>query len=169
MAGTTKRLNVVLTPWHFSICCINMNMVFRFQNEMLPQIGSLQLHVDFIQHLVREQNWCTTSKSDYKEHVWSSISPQELPHSSQKRASICWKQYQSLSTASKLIYFDIEIPFVNTIMSHMDRDTNHVTYTIDKRLVDVIIWEILWNPEDFEDKIYENAMCVFTLATHTYN
>lgn len=82
---------------------------------------------------------------------------------------IRWKEYQSFFKESKLIYFDIEVPFVNTILSHLNWDTDHITYTIDKGIVEFIIGEILWDLEDYEDQTYENAMHAFTLDTHTDN
>lgn len=68
-----------------------------------------------------------------------------------------------------MTYFDIDVPFVNTIVSHLDRDTDYVIYNIEKDIVEVIIGEMLWNLKDFEAQTYENAMRVFMLDIHTRN
>lgn len=108
-------------------------------------------------------------KSTTKKTIDPSFCPENYHIHLKSEHSICWKEYQALSIESKWIYFDIEVPFVNTIMSHLERDINHVTYIIDNDMVEVIIREMLWNLEDFEGQTYEIAMPVFTLDTHTSN
>lgn len=54
-------------------------------------------------------------------------------------------------------------------MSHLDKDTDHVIYNIEKSIVEIIIVEMLWYLKDFEGQNYEIAMRVFMLDTHTWN
>lgn len=55
---------------------------------------------------------------------------------------IRWEEYQSLSTESKMTYFGIDVPFVNTNLSHIDKYTYHVIYNIEKCIVEFIIREM---------------------------
>lgn len=55
--------------------------------------------------------------------------------------------------------------FTLTLKSHLDQDTDHLTYTIDKVIIEII----LWDPEDVEGQTYENAMCMFTMYIYTVN
>lgn len=54
---------------------------------------------------------------------------------------------------------------MNIILSHLSPYTNHVTYT--KAIIEVIIKDISWNPQDFEEQIYDNVMLVFMLNPDT--
>ena len=71
-----------------------------------------------------------------------------------------WEAYCALSPELKGSYFD-GIPFTNTIISHLERGCDAVVYTIDKDIVDIIIGDILWNPNDIDGLTYENAMRLF--------
>lgn len=65
-----------------------------------------------------------------------------------------------------MIYFNIDVPFVKTILSYINIDIYHVTYNIEKGIVEVIIGKVLCDLEDFEVQTYENAMRVIMLDTH---
>lgn len=60
------------------------------------------------------------------------------------------EKYQTQSNKIKLVYFDIKIFFVNTILSHFDRETNHVDHTMDMIMIKYIIREMLWELKDVE-------------------
>lgn len=76
---------------------------------------------------------------------------------------MCWMQI-AIPTVNRC-----EVPFVNTILSHLDRHANHVIYTIDKDIVEIIFGKNLWNPTYVEGQIYENIMRMFTLDNYTSN
>ena len=73
-----------------------------------------------------------------------------------------WAEYQLKSDSEKSAFFDIAIAFVDTIISHMDLERDHITYRIDKQVIEVFIGELLWDPEDIETLTFENAMRIFT-------
>lgn len=59
-------------------------------------------------------------------------------HFKSKHSFRC-KDYQIHSKQNKLVYFDIALAFMNTIMSHLDQYTYHVIYIIDKVIIEFII------------------------------
>lgn len=62
----------------------------------------------------------------------------------------------------KLVYFEMKVPFMNMILSNL----GHVTYTIDKDIIKIIIKKLLWNSEDVESQTY-NKMNVMIKCVHT--
>ncbi|KAH6577801.1 hypothetical protein BASA60_003877 [Batrachochytrium salamandrivorans] len=45
----------------------------------------------------------------------------------------------------------------------MDLERDHITYRLDKLIVEVIIGQMLWDPEDIDGLTFDNAMRIFTL------
>ncbi|KAH6600444.1 hypothetical protein BASA50_002301 [Batrachochytrium salamandrivorans] len=74
-----------------------------------------------------------------------------------------WAAYQLKCNADKAVFFDVAVPFVNTIISHMDLERDHITYRLDKLIIEVIIEQMLWDPEDIDGLTFDNAMRIFTL------
>ncbi|KAH9256198.1 hypothetical protein BASA81_005701 [Batrachochytrium salamandrivorans] len=74
-----------------------------------------------------------------------------------------WAAYQLKCDADKAVFFDVAVPFVNTIISHMDLERDHITYRLDKLIIEVIIEQMLWDPEDIDGLTFDNAMRIFTL------
>lgn len=73
----------------------------------------------------------------------------------------------ALSKEIKLVYSYIKFNFVNTIMSHLDQYTHHMTYIIVKGIIKVTIGKLLWEFEDVQGQTYDNIMCVITFNTNT--
>lgn len=115
----------------------------------------------------RVQSRCKMFEIDHQEDVWSNILPQEQSHSSRKQAFT--PLYHAFFKENKLIYLTLICTLWTQFLSHLDWDTNHVIYIIDKNIVDVIIGKMLWDTKDVECQTYNNVICAFTLNSNTVN
>ena len=61
-----------------------------------------------------------------------------------------WETYYALSNEQKATFFDESAPVVhrNTIWSHFDGAPAHMYHFVNKSIVDVIVGEILFHPDD---------------------
>ena len=55
---------------------------------------------------------------------------------------IKWSEYYSSSTAKKSVFFEIDVPFANTIEAHMNLDSDAMTVVIEKDIIEIILGEM---------------------------
>ena len=76
----------------------------------------------------------------------------------------CWSVYHSLSKEDKAKFFDENAPVVhqNTIKSHFSGTQAPVHWFVNKNIFDVIIGEMLFHPDDLNEKVTkERALAIF--------
>lgn len=72
-----------------------------------------------------------------------------------------WEAYQRLSAVKKFVYFEITIPFANTIVSYVDTEKYALTFFLYQSIVEILIWDMLWSPDDVDSQTHDNAMRIF--------
>lgn len=65
-----------------------------------------------------------------------------------------WEEYQSLSEAKKLKYFDVTVPYVETVIVHFWFTDERICVLISSPIVDIILNDLLASPND-PDEISE--------------
>jgi hypothetical protein len=79
-----------------------------------------------------------------------------------------WREYQTLKNEEKKTYFDDKgVPVANTLAKHMDGENPYV-FSINRRIVDVVVGDLLFDPNDDEvEMTRERALALFKLADDT--
>jgi hypothetical protein len=67
-----------------------------------------------------------------------------------------------MSTEQKRTFFQTTIAFVNTLESHFGMREQPLVFKINKEIVDVIIGDMLFDPDDFGTVSQERAIGIFT-------
>jgi hypothetical protein len=63
-----------------------------------------------------------------------------------------WLSYSEASDATKASFFDV-VPVGNQLTSHFEGSDGQLYFTIDPEIVDVLISEVFFNPEDGEESV----------------
>ena len=86
-----------------------------------------------------------------------------------KQHSVKWQEYQQLSNEEKKSFFEnIKMPYVNTLDSHYEvSNREEQDYVIDSCIVDRIIDDLMFDPEDEENVSKEKALSIFKRSTDT--
>ena len=82
----------------------------------------------------------------------------------QSQHSVHWKTYRELQNAEKVVFFDEVPPVVhrNAHKSHFGGSQAVKHYFADKGIVDIIIGEMLFHPDDSNDDVTkERALAIF--------
>ena len=121
------------------------NMVLSLSARTLKPTISISWPEDSASRVIEGKIWDKRQKTVCKKPFGRQFLPDNyrlhltLQHPAQ------WAEYQLMSDSGKPAFFDFTIPFVNTIVSHMDIERDHITYRIEKRVIDVVIEEMLWD------------------------
>lgn len=90
-----------------------------------------------------------------------------------KQHFVKWQEYQQLSNDEKDSFFKkVNVPYVNTLDSHFDFSSREEQlYVIDSCIVDSIIDNLMFDPEDEENVSKQQALSIFKRSadTNTYN
>lgn len=78
-----------------------------------------------------------------------------------------WKEYQALQTDEEKNDFfdDVDVPFCNTLVSHFDGD-NTTRFYINASIVENVIGDLLFHPDDIEGITRARALTLFKLVEH---
>src|SRR5204863_5221749 len=79
-----------------------------------------------------------------------------------------WQVYQSLSHDQKQSYFDDRIPYKDTIFNHFGQQNGHLVFNIDKYIVETIIGDMFFHPNEQESSIRLNSLKLFDPNDHDY-
>jgi hypothetical protein len=61
-----------------------------------------------------------------------------------------WSEYAKLNASQEKLFFNaVDVPFANTIEAHVEASGN-IRFPIDSSIVEVIIGDMLFNPDDIE-------------------
>lgn len=84
------------------------------------------------------------TKKYFKAPFWPMLyrRRQEFQHPSR------WVEYRSASDDAKLTFFESVVPVANRVTSHFEGDDGRNLLSIDSGIVDVIISELFFDPED---------------------
>ena len=75
-----------------------------------------------------------------------------------------WTQYQYLSNEEKKNYFDNRQVVANTLHAHIDIGQDRYVFQINRGIVDVIIGELLFDPDDDDGEVSrERVLALFSL------
>ena len=86
-----------------------------------------------------------------------------------KQHSVKWQEYQQLSNEEKKLFFEnIKMPYMNTLDSHYKvSNWEEQDYVINSCIVDRIIDNLMFDPEDEENMSKEKALSIFKRSTDT--
>ncbi|KAI9921715.1 hypothetical protein PsorP6_000755 [Peronosclerospora sorghi] len=73
-----------------------------------------------------------------------------------------WQSYAKLSAEDKKTYFDGIVPFKASLHSHFGQSETVLHFRIRRIIVDVVIGEMLFHPDDVGDETKERALRTFT-------
>ena len=91
------------------------------------------------------KNWTVFRKEYYRDH-------HRLNHNTR------WAEYERLSTEDKETYFTDKTRFKNTISSHFGQSSMQLIYKIDATIVDKIIGEMLFHPDEQDGMNHTNLI-----------
>ena len=75
-----------------------------------------------------------------------------------------WASYQALSTEEKEKYFDNQQVIANTLQAHMDIGKDVYVFLINRQIVDVVVGDLLFDPDDDDVELpRERALSFFKL------
>jgi hypothetical protein len=77
--------------------------------------------------------------------------------------SQAWTEYQLLSMADKSSYFDDITPYKETIYSHFGQKSTHLTFNINAGIVDTIIGDMFFHPDDHGGVTQATALKLFQI------
>lgn len=74
-----------------------------------------------------------------------------------------WATYQTLSDAEKAVFFDAPVKEAETLPFYFGARSEQLEFKFDKPIVDALIGQLLWRPEDVGTLAYTKAMSIFQL------
>lgn len=72
-----------------------------------------------------------------------------------------WQQYQAADDAGKKAFFEELVPVKKTLHQYFGTEQIKMIFLINAPIVDVIIGDMLWDPEDVEGQTHANMMACF--------
>ena len=72
-----------------------------------------------------------------------------------------WEEYQGLSHEEKMTYFEHAVPIKKTLHGHFGSSQMAMNYTINGQIIDKIIGEMLWDPDDIDGQSRATMMKPF--------
>jgi len=101
----------------------------------------------------------TTNEKDFK---WPSFRTELYKKHHNGQHPEVWRQYQALSSGQKLSFFDaFKERFANTIPATFGPRQTLIIFDIDAPIVDTIIGNMFFHPDDRDGTTYSNAMKLF--------
>jgi hypothetical protein len=79
----------------------------------------------------------------------------------EKCHSLKWAEYCALNAEEKDTFFECVVPFVNTTKAHAATTSKSFSFELEEGIVDVIIGELLWRPNEMDGETRENALLIF--------
>lgn len=80
----------------------------------------------------------------------------------QRQHPECWTKYQNEDDAGKKAFFEEQVPLKTTLHSYFGTKQIEKNFVINAPIVDVIIGDMLWDPEDIECETRSKMMLCFT-------
>ncbi|KAH6577372.1 hypothetical protein BASA60_004062 [Batrachochytrium salamandrivorans] len=116
----------------------------------------------------RDSNVGAKRKRTQKLKYWSTGSfrmDNYLSHMRSQHASK-WSEYQLLNSIDdRLAFFEsIKVPFVNTLHAHFGNEEAGLRFWINKPIVETIIGEMFFHPDDVEGVTHTRALSIFQIA-----
>ncbi|KAH6602697.1 hypothetical protein BASA61_000862 [Batrachochytrium salamandrivorans] len=116
----------------------------------------------------RDSNVGAKRKRTQKLRYWSTGSfrmDNYLSHMRSQHASK-WSEYQLLNSIDdRLAFFEsIKVPFVNTLHAHFGNEEAGLRFWINKPIVETIIGEMFFHPDDVEGVTHTRALSIFQIA-----
>ena len=72
-----------------------------------------------------------------------------------------WQEYQGLSVEEQKTYFDQAVPIKKTLHGHFGSSQMAMHYTFNGPIIDKIIGEMLWDPDDIDGQSHASMMMPF--------
>ena len=133
------------------------------------------IRCQFYLHFGRENKVVQQKPSRSKHQLMAKIKDWAAPfhpeyYSNHHKAqhSTRWQVYQSLSHDQKQSYFDDHIPYKDTIFNHFGQQDSHLVFNIDKHIVETIIRDMFFHPDEQENSIRLNSLKLFDPNDHDY-
>jgi hypothetical protein len=79
-----------------------------------------------------------------------------------------WTAYEKLSQAEKVSYFTEKVQYKNTIHGHFGQTSTHHVYNINAAIVNKIIGEMFFHPDDEGNVSCDNALKLFIPIDNSY-
>ena len=116
----------------------------------------------------REANVGAKRKRSQKPKYWSTGSfrvDNYLSHMRSQHASK-WTEYQLLNSIDdRLAFFEsMEVPFVNTLHAHFGNEGAALRFWINKPIVETILGEMFFHPDDVDGVTHTRALSIFRRA-----
>lgn len=81
-----------------------------------------------------------------------------------------WESYQKLSYTEKVEFFELDkVKFKDTLHAHLGQKVDSLLFDIDAPIVDIIIGNMFFHPDDFGTSSHVNVMKLFKRNTTSYN
>ncbi|XXQ29722.1 DUF4371 domain-containing protein [Plasmodiophora brassicae] len=81
----------------------------------------------------------------------------------EKQHASKWATYQTLSDAERAVFFDVPVKEAETLPFYFGARSEQLEFKFDKPIVDALIGQLLWRPEDVGTLAYTKAMSIFQL------
>ena len=74
-----------------------------------------------------------------------------------------WEEYQKLDSQEdrEKFFEDADVPFVNTLHAHKDQDLDHIRVLVNAPIVETIVGDLLFHPDDVAGVTHERALSQF--------
>ena len=99
------------------------------------------------------------------ERTWSWTGPpfhaENFNSHHETQHSLTWERYQALSHAEKVKFFDVKIRSEDTLHRFFGDMSTSLHFTIDSNIIDVIIGDMLFHPDDHNGVTHANALKLF--------
>jgi hypothetical protein len=126
----------------------------------------LAVRCQFCVYYSREES--TTTVQPRKRAQTSLIKDWKAPYRSElyrehhtKQHNTRWRYYQALSNNEKEAYFKDKTQFRDTILSHLEPQSTHLIFKINSGIVDKIIGEMLFHPDEQDGISQARALKLF--------
>ncbi|KAI8896752.1 hypothetical protein BC833DRAFT_621868 [Globomyces pollinis-pini] len=82
-----------------------------------------------------------------------------------------WSEYQLLNSIEERVAFfkSTEVPFVNTLHAHLVDNEPTLTVWINKTIVETIIGDMFFHPDDIENVTQTRALSIFKMVDEVNN
>jgi len=79
-----------------------------------------------------------------------------------------WKRYQACCYDDKAKFFDSKVPFQNTMLAHVDSNATPLQINIDAPIVDILISDMFFHPDDQGGVTQKTALKLFIRKSENY-
>jgi hypothetical protein len=104
-------------------------------------------------------------KRQQTDRTWSWAGPpfraESFKNHHESQHSLTWERYQALSHAEKVKFFDVNVKSEDTLHRFFGDTSTSLHFTIDSNIIDIIIGDMLFHPDDHNGITQANALKLF--------